>query len=110
MNRINTIAVRGQLVDDNTRCSHYHSTLDIIAIKFKCCHEYYACYYCHEALASHAPVVWQKTEFNEKAILCGTCYNEMTISEYKNANYQCPDCGALFNPKCVNHNHLYFEQ
>ncbi len=31
------IIVKGKLVDDQTRCVHYRSTLDVIAIKFKCC-------------------------------------------------------------------------
>lgn len=34
--------VHGISVDDKTRCEHYHSLLDIIAIKFKCCGKYYA--------------------------------------------------------------------
>ena len=29
--------VYGSIVDHETRCIHYHTQLDIIAIKFKCC-------------------------------------------------------------------------
>jgi uncharacterized CHY-type Zn-finger protein len=59
--------------------------------------------------ADHPSEVWDKTAFDTRAILCGICYNEMTIAEYKSCNYQCPNCKAAFNPKCVNHDHLYFE-
>lgn len=103
------ISVKGELIDNNTRCSHYHAHLDVIAIKFKCCKEYYACYYCHVALADHAAIVWDQNEFDTHAILCGVCYKELTIHEYKNANNNCPYCKASFNPKCVNHHDFYFE-
>jgi uncharacterized CHY-type Zn-finger protein len=102
--------VNGKAIDNQTRCVHYHSPLDIIAIKFKCCNVYYPCYFCHAEEAGHAAVRWIKEEFNQKAILCGNCKNELTIEEYFKSNYQCPYCKADFNPKCSNHNHLYFEQ
>lgn len=101
--------VKGKLVDDQTRCSHYHSPLDVIAIKFKCCDTYYPCFYCHEETAGHKAEVWNKNEFDNKAILCGVCQQEMTINQYQSSNYQCPHCRTNFNPKCSNHNHLYFD-
>ena len=101
--------VRGQLVDDYTRCIHYHSPLDIIAIKFKCCNQYYPCYFCHKEDAGHMHKVWQKNEFDEKAVLCGACGNEMTINEYLASGNSCPHCRAAFNPNCSRHYHLYFE-
>ena len=104
------IKVNGKAVDEQTRCVHYHSALDIIAIKFKCCRVYYPCYYCHKEAADHEPMVWNKEEFETKAILCGACMHEMTIVQYKTSNYCCPVCAAAFNPACVNHYHLYFEQ
>ena len=100
--------VKGNTVDEQTRCTHYHSQLDVIAIKFKCCNTYYPCYYCHEETAGHKAEVWPSDEFDTKAILCGVCKQEMTIREYKTSNYQCPHCSSSFNPKCSNHNHLYF--
>ncbi|MBP6688124.1 MAG: hypothetical protein KA160_09725 [Lacibacter sp.] len=103
------IEVKGKPVDDQTRCTHYHSPLDIIAIKFKCCDTYYPCFFCHEETAGHSTEVWSKKEFDAKAILCGVCKHEMTINKYKNSNYQCPNCRSSFNPKCNNHDHLYFE-
>jgi uncharacterized CHY-type Zn-finger protein len=101
--------VKGKKVDDHTRCVHYHSLLDVIAIKFKCCGEYYPCYNCHEEEAMHEAEVWKKNEFDTKAILCGVCKNEMTIREYLDSRNLCPYCDASFNPGCSNHYHLYFE-
>jgi uncharacterized CHY-type Zn-finger protein len=103
------IEVKGNPVDDQTRCKHYHSLLDIIAIKFKCCNEYFPCYQCHEEVTDHEAKVWKKDEWNTKAILCGTCKEELTINEYFQSNNHCPHCSAAFNPNCSKHYHLYFE-
>jgi len=103
------IIVNGKPTDQQTRCVHYHSSLDIVAIKFSCCEAYYCCYYCHEEGADHPARVWPQTAFDQKAVLCGVCKNEMSIAQYKTANYSCPFCNAPFNPKCANHDHLYFE-
>ena len=56
--------------------------LDIIAIKFKCCEKYYPCYQCHEETADHPAQIWNKDEWNIKAILCGVCKTELTINDY----------------------------
>ena len=50
--------VRGINVDAQTRCVHYRSDLDIVAIKMRCCGVYWACKDCHIALAGHAIAVW----------------------------------------------------
>jgi uncharacterized CHY-type Zn-finger protein len=101
--------VKGKIVDEYTRCVHYHSPLDVIAIKFKCCNEYYPCYECHEEEAGHRPEVWGPNEFDAKAILCGACNHEMTIHEYLTGYNRCPRCNSAFNPNCSEHYHLYFE-
>ena len=101
--------IKGKLVDDETRCVHYHSPLDIIAIKFRCCDEYYPCFSCHDEEAGHKAEVWKRNEFEIKAILCGVCKTELTIAEYLSCNNQCPVCKSAFNPGCSNHYHLYFE-
>jgi uncharacterized CHY-type Zn-finger protein len=103
------ITVRGKLLDEYTRCIHYHSPFDVIAIKFKCCGEYYPCYDCHEEEAGHEHLVWEKNEFGKKAVLCGVCKTELTISEYLSSGDHCPYCGAVFNSNCRTHYHLYFE-
>jgi uncharacterized CHY-type Zn-finger protein len=102
--------VRGIEVDGQTRCAHYHSPVDIIAIKMKCCGEYYACKDCHLALTDHKIVVWPRNEWEEKAILCGSCGSELTISDYLASGYRCPTCDAEFNPACRRHYHFYFEE
>jgi uncharacterized CHY-type Zn-finger protein len=101
--------VRGLNLDPHTRCLHYHSLLDIIAIKMKCCGIYYACKDCHDALAGHPIEVWPEVEWNQKAILCGSCRAELTISAYLECNSVCPVCHSVFNPGCRNHHHFYFE-
>jgi uncharacterized CHY-type Zn-finger protein len=101
--------INGKPIDNETRCVHYHSSLDIIAIKMKCCNEYFPCIDCHNETTHHLVQRWQKDEFNTKAILCGFCKKEMSIQQYLNSNHLCPYCNAAFNPGCRNHHHLYFE-
>jgi uncharacterized CHY-type Zn-finger protein len=102
-------AVRGIDLDSETRCAHWHSALDVIAIRMKCCGVYFACKDCHAALADHAIRVWPRSEWNQKAILCGACGSELTIAEYMACGNTCPRCSAGFNPGCRNHYHFYFE-
>ena len=108
MNR-NLPQVRGVDVDAQTRCGHYRGATDIIAIKMKCCGEYYACKDCHIELAGHAIEVWPVGEWDCAAILCGGCGVELTIREYIGCESRCPGCGAGFNPGCRKHSHYYFE-
>ena len=91
------IKLKGLLVDDETRCEHYHSELDIIAIKFKCCETFYPCYLCHNVCEDHEPKRWSLEELDEKAILCGCCRNTLSIREYMNTD-SCPNCNKQFNP------------
>ncbi|KAK8075347.1 hypothetical protein PG997_010010 [Apiospora hydei] len=102
--------VHGLSVSPLTQCSHWHSVRDIIAIRHKCCGDYYACISCHEALAKHPPQVWSKAEqATTRAVLCGKCRHELTIAEYLGCGNNCPQCRSLFNPGCANHYSLYFE-
>ena len=103
------IIVKGKTTNAETRCVHFHSALDIIAIKMKCCNTYYPCIQCHEEEAGHPAKVWPKEAFNSKAVLCGNCMHELTIDEYLGSNNCCPNCRAAFNPGCKNHYHFYFE-
>lgn len=102
--------LKGKLTDNETRCVHYNSPLDIIAIKFKCCATYYPCYECHAEETGHPAQVWKKDEYEANAILCGNCKKEMSITTYLQSNNQCPYCKAVFNPNCSKHYHLYFER
>jgi uncharacterized CHY-type Zn-finger protein len=100
--------VRGIDLDNETRCAHYKTAVDIIAIKMRCCGVYYACKDCHEALAGHQSELWPQSEWNQPAVLCGVCQHELTITEYMASGNRCPNCGAAFNPGCRNHYHFYF--
>jgi uncharacterized CHY-type Zn-finger protein len=108
--RVHGVNIVGARVDGETRCAHYRSERDIIAIKFKCCGRWFPCYECHAEFAGHAAEVWRKSEFNEPVILCGGCGQRLTAREYLDSESACPRCGRAFNPGCVSHHHLYFER
>ncbi|KAF8853196.1 zinc finger CHY domain-containing protein [Acephala macrosclerotiorum] len=105
-----TPTVHGLEVSSKTQCAHWHSERDIIAIKHKCCSLYYACISCHEAIAGHDNQVWPNDEHATKAVLCGNCRHELSITEYLECGNTCTMCQAAFNPGCRNHYHLYFER
>ena len=102
------VKVYGKTVDDATRCVHYHTSKDVIAIKFKCCQRFYPCFLCHQECETHPASQWPEAEWQEEAILCGVCRTELTIILYRNSTC-CPHCGAEFNERCKDHAHLYFE-
>lgn len=100
--------IHGHIIDDQTRCKHYSSEKDIIAIKFKCCNKYYPCYKCHNDLEDHPISVWKKTEFDELAIVCGICKTEQSINHYVKTG-KCSSCKSEFNDGCKSHHQIYFE-
>lgn len=100
--------VLGPTVDDQTRCIHYRTALDIIAIRFACCGEFYPCHLCHAETADHPAGQWPVASRHEPAVLCGVCAATLTIADYLQTDV-CPACGAAFNPGCALHTELYFE-
>lgn len=100
--------VRGIDVDEKTRCEHYSSDNDIIAIKFPCCQVYYPCFHCHDELADHDRERISRDRWDEPGVLCGNCGHELTVREYLSSD-SCVNCKAHFNPHCADHYHLYFE-
>ena len=100
--------IHGIDLDAQTRCAHYRTELDIVAIKMKCCGIYYACKDCHEALADHPIEAWPRREWTERAVLCGACGYEMSIEQYMASGSKCPACAAAFNPGCRKHYACYF--
>lgn len=100
--------VLGAVVDDMTRCVHYRTEVDIVAIRFACCGEYYPCHLCHEEAAGHPAAQWPLAARDREAVLCGACGTELTVTAYLDAT-ACPECGARFNERCRLHTHLYFE-
>ncbi|MDR2997355.1 MAG: hypothetical protein LBU78_04465 [Microbacterium sp.] len=101
-------AVRGAVVDAQTRCEHYRTPLDVVAMRFHCCGEWYPCVHCHDEAAGHPRTVWPAALGAAEAALCGVCGRGMPIEEYR-AAAECPGCGAPFNPRCALHHPLYFE-
>ncbi len=106
---IGRVSVTGVDIDPQTRCAHYQSERDIIAIRFKCCGKWFPCHKCHAELAAHATEVWSKGEFDERAVLCGGCGHQLTVREYLACGSVCPHCSRQFNPGCALHYDLYFE-
>ncbi len=103
------VPVRGVAVDENTRCRHWDSDVDVVALKFACCETYYPCFECHAETTDHEPVQWPRTRFDEPAVLCGACREELTVESYLDCGDSCPSCDTQFNPGCREHRHLYFE-
>ncbi|WP_223648777.1 CHY zinc finger protein [Hymenobacter psoromatis] len=103
------LIVHGTAVNARTQCTHWHSERDIIAIKFRCCGEFYACFECHTEQAGHPAQTWPRAEFEAAAIYCGSCCTTLTINAYLASDNQCPACAAAFNPGCAKHYPLYFE-
>ncbi len=105
---INGEVVNGIDVGSQTRCAHYSSDLDIIAIKFKCCGGWFPCFECHSEIADHEAKVWPQNERETSAILCGACGYQLSVNEYLRCDSSCPACKSSFNPGCSDHYHLYF--
>ena len=101
--------VFGVDVDANTRCIHWNSELDIVALRFKCCGRWYSCFECHQEIADHVAEVWAREERDQTVVLCGECGACLSVNEYLDRGSSCPKCGAAFNPGCAKHHHLYFE-
>lgn len=101
--------VHGQPVDAQTRCVHYSTLLDVIAIRFFCCGDFYPCHLCHaEVPDQHPAIAWPSARHDARALLCGVCGTTLAIADYLDTT-DCPGCGARFNPGCTLHAHLYFE-
>lgn len=105
-----TPKIYGINLDPQTRCTHWNSSLDIIAIKSGCCHKYYACASCHQELEDHSLQPISKKDFDQPGVFCGSCQTELTVNQYLQSNYKCPNCKLDFNPGCSNHYNLYFEE
>lgn len=107
--RVGGETVRGVDVDGETRCAHYDSERDVVAIAFRCCGTFYPCLRCHAEVADHERAVWPRESFDAEAVLCGACGSTLSIREYLDAGDACPRCGAAFNPGCANHYRYYFD-
>jgi uncharacterized CHY-type Zn-finger protein len=102
------LRVRGVEVGPETRCTHYDSERDVVALRFACCEAYYPCFRCHEEAVDHdaerLPVMAP-----EPAALCGACGAELTAAEFMQGDHECPDCDTSFNSGCADHYDRYFD-
>jgi uncharacterized CHY-type Zn-finger protein len=116
-----SVPLAGVDVDAETRCAHYHTDRDIVAMRVACCDRYYPCVECHEAVVGddHELVRVPPAAFDEPAVVCGVCGTRLTVTEYVAVlsdastgagvdDPRCPDCGAGFNPGCRDHLDRYF--
>lgn len=101
------VELGGRLVDDQSRCAHYATPLDVVAIRFACCAPYWGCHLCHAECADHPAVAWPADDRGAHAVVCGVCRGTLSVDDYVVAD-GCPRCGAPFNPACRLHHHLYF--
>lgn len=100
------MTILGIQLDVAGRCQHYHSELDIVALKCDLCQHYYACYQCHDILENHP---FQAISIKDsKPILCGNCKTFLSFSKYKLGH--CPHCVHPFNPNCQKHHIIYFKE
>jgi uncharacterized CHY-type Zn-finger protein len=108
MRKIHGVEIHGVDVDPETRCAHYRTENDIVALKFKCCGRWFPCHRCHQELGQHETLVWPHQEFDALAVLCGGCGKQLSIREYLGGASSCPGCSRSFNPGCIEHAHYYF--
>lgn len=99
--------VYGATVDEETRCVHYSSERDVVAIRFYCCDRFYPCYRCHEEEADHRAERWPRSSGEVPAVLCGVCSETLTVATYLSVD-RCPRCRSEFNPGCAAHAPRYF--
>lgn len=105
--------LRGVGLDAQTRCAHYATARDVVALRFACCPAYWSCHRCHAELADHPAVPVPAGDFDRPHVLCGVCRTELSVTAYlaleATADPACPACGAPFNPGCAAHAPLYFD-
>ncbi|MGL4819778.1 MAG: GNAT family N-acetyltransferase [Bacilli bacterium] len=99
----------GKVIDDFTRCDHYHTARDIISLRFKCCDRFYPCHLCHAETAGHEATLWEQSDYDVPVVCCGNCDSKFSIHQYLAADATCPVCTAEWNPACKTHSHFYWK-
>lgn len=102
------VQAQGLLVDDESRCVHYHSDKDIVVLQCYECKKYYACYQCHNEIEEHIFSPYPLSLKGDRPVLCGSCKETLTYEEYSGKG-NCPYCKAAFNPACQSHYSYYFK-
>jgi uncharacterized CHY-type Zn-finger protein len=113
------VQIHGQVIDAQTRCIHWKSKRDVVALQFYCCRKFYPCSTCHDEevdseCGRHEVKRWPRDYWGQEAILCGSCKCLMSIWTYiglyeSDGETRCPSCSAEFNPGCRGHLGIYFE-
>lgn len=98
----------GLVVDGETRCVHYDSDSDVVAMRFPCCDCYYPCFRCHAMVTDHEHERIPPDQFDDPAVLCGACGATLSARTYFDCGDACPACGTAFNPGCQRHRDRYF--
>jgi biotin transport system substrate-specific component len=96
--------IYGYITDDEGRCIHYASKLDIIANRCGKCGRFYSCYKCHDMAESHpfSPVDSKEND----SVMCGVCGSLYSYDEYSSL-VKCRKCLSFFNPRCALHKSCY---
>ena len=102
------VPLRGVRVDAQTRCAHYDTDLDVVALRFPCCGVYYPCFRCHADVCDHRPERVPSDAFDDPTVLCGACGEALSARAYLDCGDSCPNCEASFNPGCRRHRDRYF--
>ena len=74
--------LRGVGLDAQTRCAHYATARDVVALRFACCPAYWSCHRCHAELADHPAVPVPAGDFDRPHVLCGVCRTELSVAAY----------------------------
>lgn len=97
-------------------CAHWHSRLDVVAVRFRCCGHTWPCLHCHDEAEDHQVTPWPtdtEADRAQDAVLCRVCGSWLTVGEYLGlyggtAAPACPHCATPFNPGCALHTGVYF--
>ncbi|EMA64649.1 CHY zinc finger protein [Halorubrum lipolyticum] len=84
------VPLRGVAVDPETRCAHWDTAVDVVALRLSCCETYYPCDACHDAVTGHAAEPWPRDRFDEPAALCGACGATLSAREYLDGDSEGP--------------------
>ncbi len=84
------VPLRGVAVDPETRCAHWDSDRDVVALRFGCCGTFSPCHACHAETADHDPDPWPRARFDDPAVLCGVCGTTLSARAYLDGDTGAP--------------------
>lgn len=104
--------VRGQVIDDQGRCTHWGGETDVVCFRFPDTGwTFWACAECFKAEHGKPDRLWEAGEEKELAVQCGVCRSILGLGFYLERQdadiHECPHCHAAWNPKCAKHRNRY---